>query len=224
MTAMRSQGEQVMLPVPDAAHEHTGCMDRVYELADGTCFALFSAYPDVIRDNHVVPAREYMAGMFGEIGGIDVGYLQHQLEASGITAELTSAVWIDVNYSLNRLLKVQARDVPRLLELLRNHRWQSRAASAGFPSIHGSQVALLHAETRTGIVLALWGRRHVGRDEKYMVFDSLADAETYARRHVERNTEVECWIFGPSGDQLALVRPRWTEGEGASGVNAPHYT
>ena len=78
-----------------------------------------------------------------------------------------------------------------------------------FPTIHPPQVVLVHAETRTGIVLDISGNRHVGLTQKYVIFDSRDAAEQYAIMTTAQNTEIECAIFDHNCAQLALIRPSW---------------
>ncbi len=73
----------------------------------------------------------------------------------------------------------------------------------GFPDIpvvQPSQYILRHAEVLTGYVLTITGERYVGNGERYMIFDSLADAECYAEAKVIQDPYVECSIADCKGN------------------------
>lgn len=80
-----------------------------------------------------------------------------------------------------------------------------------FPTIAFPQVALLYAETRTGIVLFLDGKRFFGTGTVFVVFPNREEAEMHARKAVEENSEIECAIYDHSGSYLAAIRPKWVE-------------
>jgi hypothetical protein len=82
-------------------------------------------------------------------------------------------------------------------------------ATGIFPAVRHPQVVLVHADTRTGIVLDLDGNRYHGRGQKYRVFASLDEALVYATRITAERTEIECVIYDENKAMLRFVRPRW---------------
>jgi hypothetical protein len=79
----------------------------------------------------------------------------------------------------------------------------------GFPKFGPPQVAVVHVETWTGILLTLDGRRFVGTGETCLLFPTFAEAETYARQKVREDPQVDCVLFDHAGVQVAEVRPAW---------------
>ena len=82
------------------------------------------------------------------------------------------------------------------------------------PDFHAPQVALVHAETWTGIVLTLDGRRYIGSGDVYRVFASRDEAAAYARRKVGEDPDVECVIYDETGRELDVIRPAWVKKPG----------
>jgi hypothetical protein len=90
----------------------------------------------------------------------------------------------------------------------------------GFPKIHHPQVALAYAESRTGIVLCLDGKRFTGAGEQFMVFGSLELARAYATQKVQDCVEIECAIYDADGKGIESIVPAWTHRSQATKVYA----
>ena len=65
---------------------------------------------------------------------------------------------------------------------------------------------VLHVEMRTGIVIDLYGKRISGENIQYLIFPSLGEAHSYAKRKVQENPEMECLILDDAKDQLEVVK------------------
>jgi hypothetical protein len=79
----------------------------------------------------------------------------------------------------------------------------------GFPKFGPPQVALVHVETRTGILLTLDGQRFVGTGDTCLLFPTLVAAEAYARQKVREDPEVDCVLFDHAGLPVIEIRPAW---------------
>ena len=82
-----------------------------------------------------------------------------------------------------------------------------------FPKLADPQVALCHVETRTGIALALDGKRYRENDaaaDWYLVFANADQATQYARRKVDEDPEVDCVVMNAEGELVGEIRPGWT--------------
>lgn len=90
--------------------------------------------------------------------------------------------------------------------------WQVEATVSNhnqFPNMSSSQVALLHAETATGIILELDGGRRWNRDigtSYWVVFESLELAKAYAEKVISADPRVECAIFDHNKVELICMR------------------
>ena len=73
------------------------------------------------------------------------------------------------------------------------------------PVVQPSQYIVTHAEVRTGYVLTITGERYTGQGERYLVFDSLADAEYYAEATVIHDPFIECWIADYEGKGIKRI-------------------
>lgn len=78
-----------------------------------------------------------------------------------------------------------------------------------FPQIAEPQVALLHAEFYTGIILCLDGSRFNGDGDVFLTFATLQDAQEYAAAKIKSDPEIECVIFDQNQKSLEVVRPPW---------------
>lgn len=66
-----------------------------------------------------------------------------------------------------------------------------------FPKLSNNQVAVLHAEKSTGIVLNIHRRRYLNTsvDEVYRVFDNILIAREYIATMQQLHTDIEFTIF-----------------------------
>lgn len=78
-----------------------------------------------------------------------------------------------------------------------------------FPKIAEPQVALLHAEFYTGIVLCLDGSPFNGNGNVFLTFATLQDAREYAAAKIKSDPDIECGIFDQNQKSLEVVRPPW---------------
>jgi hypothetical protein len=77
-----------------------------------------------------------------------------------------------------------------------------------FPNLKPGQIALFHAEVRTGIVTFPDGRRYLGIGDYWMIFDSLGEAKQYAQRKTTEIPEIECWLYDASNQPIERI---WNE-------------
>jgi hypothetical protein len=73
-----------------------------------------------------------------------------------------------------------------------------------FPILKPNQYALIHAEVKTGHVLLLNGKLHLGSGEAWLIFNSLNEAMEYAEKKVLDSPEIECGIFNHLNERVAL--------------------
>jgi hypothetical protein len=109
--------DTVLLPKPARQYSDTKMIIREYDFPNGVLFALFSVYPDRGEKAWSVPASQWFEGM---LGGELADAFQEQLERDAVLSNLPSVQWVDGSghYDVSRVLRVQARDVPRALERL----------------------------------------------------------------------------------------------------------
>jgi len=82
-----------------------------------------------------------------------------------------------------------------------------------FPKLNPGQFFLIFSEVSTGKILTINGKRYINTGEYYVVFESRAEAEKYAREYVARSPAIECSIHGSDGTHLEFIR--------AAGINGP---
>jgi hypothetical protein len=81
------------------------------------------------------------------------------------------------------------------------------SGSQAFPQIRHGQVAVVHAEGLTGIVLTIdRSRRAHGAEDRYLVFDSVEDARRHAEEVVRLTPLVECVLLNEAGGQVQVFR------------------
>jgi len=80
-------------------------------------------------------------------------------------------------------------------------------AGKGVPKLLEGQYSLIQAETWTGKILTLDGRRYDSQNhtDYILVFDSLDEAETYARNRAEEAPDVECHIHDHNGEFVKTI-------------------
>ena len=88
------------------------------------------------------------------------------------------------------------------------YRQNSIVHSEHFPRIQPPQVAILHVDVRTGIVLSSTGLLGGGFFGTHLVFPSHEEAEQYARRKVDESPDIECVIIDSTGHEIAVVHVR----------------
>jgi hypothetical protein len=74
------------------------------------------------------------------------------------------------------------------------------------PKIPKGQFALIQAETRTGIVLGLDGKRFKRQGEWFTLFQNLPTATEAAQEIVRSNPEIECVIQDEKNQVVATFR------------------
>jgi hypothetical protein len=73
--------------------------------------------------------------------------------------------------------------------------------------LNKGRFSVISAETKTGIILTLDGKRHLGKqDDFHSVFNSIAEAESFAKNKVNTNPDIECSIRDESGEQIKLIK------------------
>jgi hypothetical protein len=75
-----------------------------------------------------------------------------------------------------------------------------------FPHLQPGQYAVVAAETATGIVLNLDGKRHLGAGKAWLIFDSLEEAKKYANQKVLDFPDMECGIYNHLGNVVAVYK------------------
>ena len=70
------------------------------------------------------------------------------------------------------------------------------------PLMKENQFAVLQAETVTGIVLQVNGKRNTGQGNVYSVFDDYSSANVFARRIITEKPETECLIYNHRQEAL----------------------
>lgn len=73
------------------------------------------------------------------------------------------------------------------------------------PKLGTGQFSIVFAERSTGIILTPDGNRYLGQGEFFAIFNSLDEAEAYARNRVEHNPELECSIRDCDGNHVKFV-------------------
>ena len=73
------------------------------------------------------------------------------------------------------------------------------------PNLQPNQFGVIHAETKTGIILNLNGRRHIDGEEAMLVFDSFEEAETYCNQKVSDFPDVECNIIDHLNKRISRI-------------------
>lgn len=79
------------------------------------------------------------------------------------------------------------------------------AAIPPFPRLVEPQVALLHCEHATGILLLPNGQYVQGDGDPYVIFDTMQAAQRYAADKVAASPEVECVIYDHAGRGLLTI-------------------
>jgi len=74
------------------------------------------------------------------------------------------------------------------------------------PKVPKSKLALFQIELRTGIVLDLSGQRRLGKEDWFLLFDSLEEAKRHAEVVITRNPEIECVIQDDQNRNIATIR------------------
>jgi len=62
------------------------------------------------------------------------------------------------------------------------------------------------AESKTGKILTSDGKRYQHIGESWLAFNSLREAETFAKEQVESNPEIECVILTQNKKPVAVAR------------------
>jgi hypothetical protein len=68
------------------------------------------------------------------------------------------------------------------------------------------QYSVFLVEANTGIVLSQDGSYYCGRGKQYEIFDSLSEAEAFAKLQVFARPGIECSIRDQNGDHIKFVR------------------
>ena len=74
-----------------------------------------------------------------------------------------------------------------------------------FSTVKKGQIAVVQAERNTGIVLTPDGRRYLGSGEAFRTFDSLREAQAFAKSVPVAKPEVECGLYDATGARLARI-------------------
>lgn len=75
-----------------------------------------------------------------------------------------------------------------------------------FPKIDDHQVVLITADRNTGHILDVNGKlKQSDEQEVYTTFNSLAEANSYAREKILNNKEIECVIYNAKDEVIAQI-------------------
>lgn len=94
-------------------------------------------------------------------------------------------------------------------------------AIENLPKLDEGQYAVLHCEVRTGIVTLPDGKRWIrddavfkpfpnmerwiGKGEVWLIFDSLVQAQEYAKAKIIVAPEIECWIYNHQNQSIERI-------------------
>ena len=76
-----------------------------------------------------------------------------------------------------------------------------------FPEMDPGSFAMVSAETATGILLNLDGKRAIGEDVRYRVYTDLAEAIAEAKRVVGVHKDRDCIILDHEAKPVEMIRP-----------------
>jgi len=80
------------------------------------------------------------------------------------------------------------------------------SSKINLPKLNKGQFSLFLAEKSTGILLKLDDTRHLGEGDFYAVFNSIEEAEVFARNAMATKQGVECWIRDEEGEAVRTLR------------------
>jgi hypothetical protein len=75
-----------------------------------------------------------------------------------------------------------------------------------FPALQPNQYALLQVDLATGIVLTITGEWAIGAAERYLIFHSFAELESFAQTQIHAHPMIECAAFSLDGKCIKVFR------------------
>ena len=74
-----------------------------------------------------------------------------------------------------------------------------------FPELYPNQVAINFVKLETGRVLDVNMELYSGEGEIYHVFDSIEDAQEFARNKIKEDSEIECWFMSEKNKAIGYI-------------------
>jgi hypothetical protein len=75
-----------------------------------------------------------------------------------------------------------------------------------FPVLQPTQYTLLQVEVATGIVLTITGEWAIDVAERYLVFNSFSELETFAKAKTHAHPAIECVAFDHEHKRIKVFR------------------